>query len=111
MKTLKHRLPDDYPDWICSDCGHTHGHERPLLATYHVGNACGWCGSDTIPVTQPRDYGYPDMITQRRTRGPGKRPAMVHVTFRVPPYVVEHFNRDTRAMRAVLIAAATKEHT
>jgi hypothetical protein len=91
-------MMSEYPDWICSPCGHEHGDERPLLATYHTGE-CGWCGNEDIPVTSPRDYGYPDAPKVRRGRGLGKKPAMRHITIRVPQHVVNHFNGDTRAMR------------
>jgi hypothetical protein len=37
--------------------------------------------------------------TERRGRGPGKKPAMRHITIRVPQHVVNHFKGDTRAMR------------
>lgn len=49
-----------YPAWICHECGMTHGHAHPEhVATYHMGDTCGWCGRTDVPVTEPRDYGYP----------------------------------------------------
>lgn len=88
----------NYPDWICSPCGHKHGPEVPLLASYHEGE-CGWCGGVNIPVTEPRDYGYPEPPKARRGRGPGKKPAMVHVTIRMPKHVLDHYHGDTKRMR------------
>lgn len=49
--------------------------------------------------TEPRDFGYPDPPNKRRGRGLGKRPAMVHVTLRLPQHVVDRYGGDTRAMR------------
>jgi len=101
-------MKDDYPQWICSPCGHTHGPERPLLASYRVGGPCGWCGAEDVPVTEPRDFGYPDAPWAvreiaapkvRRPRGPGKKPAMRHVTIRIPQHVVDHYDGDLTAMR------------
>lgn len=88
----------DYPDWICSPCGRKHGKKLPMLASYHEGE-CGWCGGVSIPVTEPRDFGYPDPPKKRRGRGPGKKPAMLHITIRMPKHVVDHYKGDTRAMR------------
>lgn len=48
-----------YPVWICHDCGVKHGRPRGQYATFHIGDACGWCSRDDVPVTEPRDYGYP----------------------------------------------------
>ena len=47
-----------YPSWICADCGRKYGSRVPTFATYHYGE-CGWCGLESGPVTEPRDYGYP----------------------------------------------------
>lgn len=88
----------NYPDWICSPCGRKHGKRLPFLATYHDGDVCGWCGAE-VPTTEPRDFGYPDPPNKRRGRGPGKKPAMRHVTIRLPQYVVDYYDGDTRAMR------------
>jgi hypothetical protein len=55
---------DEYPAWICAECGRKHGKREPMCATYHDGNPndlwdkCGWCGSRKT-LTEPRDYGYP----------------------------------------------------
>ena len=92
-------MMNDYPDWICSPCGHKHGDQRPLLASYHVGGPCGWCGGENIPVTEPRDFNYPDAPKVRRGRGRGKKPAMRHITIRIPQHVVAHYQGDTLAMR------------
>lgn len=35
----------------------------------------------------------------RRTRGPGKKPAKVHVTLRLPKHVVDHYQGDLKLMR------------
>jgi hypothetical protein len=35
----------------------------------------------------------------RRPRGPGKKPAMRHVTIRIPQHVVDHYDGDLTAMR------------
>lgn len=88
----------DYPAWVCSPCGRKYGKRLPILASYHTGD-CGWCGAEHIPVTEPRDFGYPDAPNKRRGRGPGKKPAMVHITIRIPQHVVDHYGGDTRAMR------------
>jgi len=50
---------DEYPAWVCADCGKKHGHMAILISTYHVGSQCGWCGRMDVPVTEPRDWGYP----------------------------------------------------
>lgn len=53
-------IADDYPAWICADCGRKHGVQPSHhVATYHVGDPCGWCGRDDAPVTEPRDFLYP----------------------------------------------------
>lgn len=50
----------DYPVWICHACGVKYGRViNDHCATYHVGSPCGWCATETDPVTEPRDYGYP----------------------------------------------------
>lgn len=48
----------DYPDWICSDCGHRHGRGWPEghCATWHI-DTCGLCGQHKR-VTEPRDFGH-----------------------------------------------------
>lgn len=58
-------MPDTYPAWICHDCGLAHGSVIPDCATYHMGDACGWCGRTDQPVTEPRDWGYPRAIEDR----------------------------------------------
>lgn len=54
-----------YPEWICIDCGVAHGHIRPTLATFHVGDKCGWCGRET-ETTEPRDFAYPKPLNNGR---------------------------------------------
>ena len=88
----------NYPQWICGTCGRKHGKKLPMLATYHIGD-CGWCGAEHVSVTEPRDYGYPDAPKPQRGRGPGKKPAMAHMTLRMPRHVVDFYHGDTRAMR------------
>jgi hypothetical protein len=58
-----------YPAWICEACGR----ERSLysakvakhFACWHEpdptdeNDKCGWCGTNTAPLTEPRDYGFP----------------------------------------------------
>ena len=53
--------PDAYPEWICCDCGEKHGRPSRREACMHIGSPCGWCGRDDVPVTQPRDYGWPKL--------------------------------------------------
>jgi acetone carboxylase gamma subunit len=57
----------EYPSWICADCGKQHG-RIPKIAhfpTYHIpdpdneNDFCGWCGSKTKDLTEPRDFLYP----------------------------------------------------
>ena len=48
----------NYPAWICGDCGERYGRRIPTCATWHEGDACGWCG-ETTATTEPRDFGYP----------------------------------------------------
>jgi hypothetical protein len=56
----------NYPEWICADCGRKHGRVDDGIATFHTGDACGWCGRDDVPVTEPRDYGYPKASTEKK---------------------------------------------
>lgn len=48
---------NEYPAWICAECGDAHG-ARGRESTWHMGH-CDWCGRSDIPITEPRDYGYP----------------------------------------------------
>ncbi len=48
-----------YPRLICSDCADKAGGKRPMIACFHM-NICDVCNEWTM-VTQPRDYGYPDV--------------------------------------------------
>lgn len=55
----------DYPSWICSFCGETHGKTtKDQVATFHIG-ICGWCGNERA-VTEPRDYGYPKFVRRNK---------------------------------------------
>lgn len=50
---------DDYPMWICADCGNKYGHwPDGHIGTFSHGLECGWCG-EIKTVTEPRDYRYP----------------------------------------------------
>ena len=42
----------------------------------------------------------------RRGRGPGKRPAMAHITIRIPQRVLDYYDNDLRKMRDAWV-----EHT
>jgi hypothetical protein len=47
-------------DWICSPCGEQCG-RAPTdhhICTWHIGT-CSYCGTKDLPVTAPRDFGYP----------------------------------------------------
>ncbi len=48
---------DDYPSWICEDCGRKHGNRKCGWATWHCGDKCGVCGEEK-QVTEPRDFGH-----------------------------------------------------
>lgn len=48
---------NDYPSWICWDCGAKHGSPHGGTSTMHTGK-CGWCG-EIKPVTEPRDFKWP----------------------------------------------------
>ena len=49
-----------YPSWTCHECATNAGGSMPPghLATWHIDN-CDICNI-AKPVTQPRDYRYPD---------------------------------------------------
>lgn len=51
----------EYPAWICADCGSRYGSFKGSghVATFHHGSECGWCGTTSKAVTEPRDYCYP----------------------------------------------------
>lgn len=50
---------DEYPAWICADCGRKYGRVVPgHVMTWHDGDRCGWCG-EKKPTTEPRDFRYP----------------------------------------------------
>lgn len=54
---------DDYPGWICSDCGIKHGRgfrngdKVNKVATWHY-DKCDVCGQNNVMVTEPRDFGH-----------------------------------------------------
>ena len=54
--TTPRRLPTDYPEWVCCDCGKRYGRRSPTYATWHQGE-CEICGL-TKTVTEPRDFGH-----------------------------------------------------
>jgi hypothetical protein len=48
---------EEYPDWVCADCGKRFGNRKDSgIATWHI-NECGICGMYK-PVTEPRDFGH-----------------------------------------------------
>ena len=47
---------DEYPAWVCLDCGTKHGRIKVGIATWHV-DECGVCRNQTL-VTEPRDFGH-----------------------------------------------------
>lgn len=62
---MKGQGMDQYPQWICEECGMRHGHKDPGDGTtWHFSDpedpddTCGWCG-ERRPLTEPRDFGYP----------------------------------------------------
>ena len=58
---LDMRKLDEYPAWICADCGHKHGRwPDGHVATFH-NDICGWCGEEKS-CTEPRDFGYPKYL-------------------------------------------------
>jgi hypothetical protein len=65
------RKASTYPDWICGPCGDAIGRRIPNIATWHEGDACGWCGRKTI-TTEPRDYGYPPPPPAAKALGAGR---------------------------------------
>lgn len=57
-----------YPSWICADCGKQYGRIIPdHVATFHEpdkgdpADVCGWCGGKEKSLTEPRDFGYPEI--------------------------------------------------
>lgn len=53
-----------YPAWVCEPCGRKYAEAQGTkiiqVQTYHTGDSCGVCRRDDVPVTEPRDWGYPD---------------------------------------------------
>jgi hypothetical protein len=49
---------DDYPQWVCADCGIEWGKHAPatMRATWHE-DICGICGRSKT-CTEPRDFGH-----------------------------------------------------
>lgn len=48
--------------WICHECGSKYGRPRTGCSTFHEG-LCEWC-EQVAAVTEDRNYGYPERITQ-----------------------------------------------
>lgn len=46
----------DYPAFICADCGQKHGRRPAGIATWHMG-ICDLCGKPEM-LTEPRDFGH-----------------------------------------------------
>ena len=53
MKTI-----NQYPAWICHECGTKYGKRVCGVATWHT-DICGICRKG-VACTEPRDYGYLD---------------------------------------------------
>lgn len=52
-------ISDQYPKYICYECGTKHGQPDPeSTSTFHIG-WCAWCKKHSS-VTDTRDYGCPD---------------------------------------------------
>jgi len=49
---------ENYPEWVCGDCGNKYGKWSVGSSTWHEG-ICEVCNKEK-PVTSPRDYGYPN---------------------------------------------------
>lgn len=52
-----------YPKWICQNCGDHYG--QPVhrhTPSYRIGSTCGWCNRSDLPVTNPRNFGYPRVL-------------------------------------------------
>ena len=47
-------------NWICTECGRKYGSREPELACYHM-DKCDYCGKEKLAVTEPRDYGFPQL--------------------------------------------------
>lgn len=94
------------PEWVCHDCGVKHGkwyrngkYSGPSYhcATYHVG-ICQCCGKKSVPVTEPRDYGYFDQELDPEIKT-GKPETPVDLI----DYIIDDFNFEkvNAAMQAV----------
>lgn len=46
--------------WICLPCGNRYGRNPSVthISSWHIGH-CDYCGAKDLPVTEPRDFGYP----------------------------------------------------
>jgi len=63
-------MKNNYPSWVCVDCGNKARDEmnkggvkhcgRAMMSTWHNGK-CDVCG-ETKEVTEPRDFGYPEFV-------------------------------------------------
>lgn len=51
--------------WICRFCGDKYGFYRVGTSTWHEGE-CAWCHEDGVPVTNSRDYSYPQLPGELR---------------------------------------------
>ena len=49
-------MSDEYPKWVCVECGKKHGRKVPEVATWHYGK-CDVCEKNH-PVSEPRDFGH-----------------------------------------------------
>lgn len=49
-------MTNEYPAWICSECGGKYGRRKCGVATFHM-DTCGVCGEKKM-VTEPRDFGH-----------------------------------------------------
>ena len=58
--------PSEYPAWICGNCGDKLGSHFGGLSTWHEPDRrnpdykCGWCGRSDVPLTEPRDFAFPE---------------------------------------------------
>lgn len=47
---------DEYPRWVCAECGNEHGSKKCKVSGWHYGK-CDVCHSNKA-VTPPRDFGH-----------------------------------------------------
>lgn len=56
-----------YPEWVCMSCvNEIKAEPVQEISTWHIG-LCGVCKRKK-PVTEPRDFGYPDFIRFKRNK-------------------------------------------